>query len=77
VARLAMVPRFVLIVGLVAVLAGGLLLDGLPGALLLGALAALTGWLASLTWARQPVALRAARLLVIGALAAGAASRLL
>ena len=76
-ARLAQVPRFVLIIGVVAAMAGGLLLPGLPGALLLGVLAALTGWLAALAWAAQPVALRTMRLLVVGVLAAAAASKLL
>jgi hypothetical protein len=76
-AWLSRVPRFVLIIGVVAIFAGGLLLPGLPGGLLLAGLAALTGWLASLSWAGQPMALRAVRLLVIGALAAGAASKLL
>lgn len=77
VAWLSRMPRFVLVIGVFGVFAGGLLLPGLPGALLLAAVAALTGWLASLTWAGQPIALRAVRLLVVGALAAGAASKLL
>ncbi|MCW2506485.1 MAG: hypothetical protein JWO79_4769 [Actinomycetia bacterium] len=76
-ARLARIPRFLLIIGVAAALAGGLLLPGWPGALLLAAIVALTAWLASLSWAVQPVPLRAIRLLVIGALAAMAASKLL
>jgi hypothetical protein len=76
-ARLARVPRILLILAVTAAFAGGLLLPGWLGALLLTVLVALTAWLASLSWAAQPVPLRAVRLLVIGALAALAASKLL
>jgi hypothetical protein len=77
VARLTRVPRFLLIIAVVAVFVGGLLLPGLVGALLLAVVAALTGWLAWLGWAGQPPATRALRLLVTMALAVGAVSKLL
>ena len=77
VARLSRIPRFLLIIGVVALFAAGLLLPGAPGALLLVPVIVLAAWLAALTWGSQPVPLRAVRLLVIGALAAAAASKLL
>jgi hypothetical protein len=75
-ARLARVPRFLLVLTVLAVLVGGLLLPGLGGALLLGLIAALTGWLATLSWAYQPPHLRLLRLLVVGTLVAAAAAKL-
>jgi hypothetical protein len=75
-ATLARLPRLVLVLTVVGIMAGGLLVPGLVGALLLGLLAALTGWLAWLTWLDQPPHTRALRILVISALVAGAALKL-
>jgi hypothetical protein len=68
VAYLTRLPRFVLVLGALAILLGGLFAPGIIGALLLAVIAALTGWLAWLSWSTQSPPTRALRILVIAAL---------
>jgi hypothetical protein len=70
-------PRFLLILGVLALLLGGLFVPGLPGALLLLVVAALAGWLAWLTWANQSPVTRALRLLVVAGMVAVAVDKVL
>ncbi len=73
--RLAALPRWSVLVGVVVLLVGGLLLHGAVAALLLGVLAAFLGWLLMLSWpALQPVP-RLLRLLVVAALVGIAVTR--
>src|SRR5215211_1993843 len=75
-AFLAQVPRFVMILGVLVVLLGGLFLPGVPGAFLMVVLAALVGWLAWLTWPSQTLLTRALRILLIVCLLALAIQKL-
>ncbi len=75
-AYLARLPRFVLVLGVLALTLGGLFLPGLAGALLLLVVAGLAGWLAWLSAAGQQPLTLALRVLVIAAVVALAASKL-
>jgi hypothetical protein len=66
-------PRWVPLVVVAALMAAGLLVGGVTGAVLLVAVAGLAGWLAVLGWDRTPPAGRAMRLAVIVVLLAIAA----
>lgn len=50
--RLAVLPRWSIVVGLAAVVVAGLVLSGWPGAVILGLLALFLAWLAALGWSR-------------------------
>lgn len=73
---LARLPRFVLVLGVLALVLAGLFAPGLIGALLLVLVATLAGWLAWITWSGQPAGTRLLRVLVIAALLVMAASKL-
>lgn len=66
-------PTWVPPVVLGVLLVVGLAVQGLGGAVALCAVAALLGWLASVSWPRLSASSRAGRLLVIALLVAGAA----
>lgn len=68
-------PKWALFLVVLAVVVGGLLLTGLPAALLLGALALFLGWLAYLAWPALPPGQRALRLLTVLLVAAAAITR--
>ena len=74
--RLARVPRFLLILGALALLLGGLFAPGIIGALLLLVMAALIGWLAWLGRAGQTPGALALRGIVVIAFLVLAASKL-
>lgn len=76
-AYLARLPRFLLILGVLALMLGGLFVPGIGGALLLVAVAGMAAWLAWLTWANQPAFTRALRVLVIAALLVLAVDKLI
>ena len=63
-------PRWTLVVGVVAVGAGGLILPGWPGALLLLVIAALLTWLAGLSWPRVDPAGRVLRVIAVAVVVA-------
>lgn len=73
---LARQPRWLLLVTVVALTAGGLLFHGPPAALALATVAAGLGWLALLAWPLLPPTGKLLRLVVIGLVVAAAVSRL-
>ena len=76
-AFLSRVPRFVLILVVLAALLGGLFTPGLLGAFLLVIVAAFAGWLAWMSWPGQPAFTRALRVLVVAGMLALAVDKLL
>jgi hypothetical protein len=69
-------PRWIPLAAVVALTLGGLLADGIPGAVLLTAVAAAAGWLAMLRWDSLNPAGRLVRVLVIAVVLAVAAGKL-
>ena len=75
-AYLAHLPRWALVITVLAVMLGALFLSGIPGALLMGAVTAVVGWLAWLAWPHLPPSGRALRALIVAVLGVLAASKL-
>jgi uncharacterized membrane protein len=69
-------PRWVLLLILVALLVGGLAIPGIGGSVLLLVLAALLGWLARISWPALDVSGRILRIVVLLILVAFAVGRL-
>lgn len=69
-------PRWSLFLVVLAVVAGGLLLTGVPALILLGALALFLGWLAYLAWPALTGGQRLLRALTVVLVAAAAVARL-
>jgi uncharacterized membrane protein len=74
-ATLVRVPRLVLVLGVVVILLGGAFAPSPFGPALLVVVAALVGWLTSLTWNNSTPGSRLARILVVAAVLAFAVSR--
>jgi hypothetical protein len=70
-------PRWLPGILVVGLLAGGLLLHGVPGAVLLAVIALLLIWLVFLSWPALPVLGRGVRLVVIALLIAAVIGRAL
>ena len=64
--QLSRVPRWLLLVVVLALTVGGLLLDNAIGGVLLLFLALFLAWLAILGWTQQSPVARALRVLVVG-----------
>lgn len=75
--RLVAMPRWVLFVGLVALVVGGLLLTGVPAFLLLGLIAVFLAWLAFLAWPVLRPGQRTLRALTVALVAGAAVARLM
>lgn len=72
---LATAPRWAVFLAVLAVVAGGLLLHGLPALVLLATLAFFLGWLAYLAWPALAAGQRVLRLLTVALVAAAAIAR--
>jgi len=75
--RLAALPRWSLVVGLVVLVVAGLLLPGWPGAVVLVVLAALLAWLAALGWSRYTPVAALLRVVTVLLVLSAAASKVL
>ena len=71
------VPRWLLLVIVLGLTAGGLLLENAIGALLLLVLAGFLGWLAAVGWPRLSVAGRVLRIVTVGVVVCLAFTRLI
>jgi len=69
-------PRWLFGVVLIVVAVGGLVLNGWPGAVLLGMLATFLAWLAALSWPRADAGGRALRVLAIVLILGAAVAKL-
>ena len=69
-------PRWLPLVAVAALMVGGLLLGGPPGAALLAVVAAVAGWLAVLSWDHTAPAGRLLRVLAIAVVVAVAVGKL-
>jgi hypothetical protein len=76
-AALARLPRFVPLVAVAALVVGGMFAGGVAGAALLTVVAAFAGWLAVLGWEHLSPGGRLARVLIVVALLAVAARKVL
>lgn len=76
-ARLGAVPRWLLLVGVLALLLAGLLLTGVAAAVCLLLLAAFMSWLAALSWPALNTGARLMRVAVVALVLASAVIKLL
>ncbi|SHN25508.1 DUF6703 family protein [Cryptosporangium aurantiacum] len=74
-AFLLRLPRFVLVLGVMAILLAGAFLPGIPGAVLVLAIAALLAWLARLAWRSASSGARAGRVVAVAVLLAFALTK--
>ena len=75
--QLSRVPKWLLLIAVLGLTAGGLLLENAIGGVLLLALALFLAWLAVLGWAHHSPVARALRVLVVGVVVYAALVRLL